>query len=106
VRPFYAEGSKTLGYEVAEQLGWRIPAQAVIPMASGELLTKVDKAFEELAGSGLAVAPEGGWKIFGEQSAGCHPIATALHAGPGRMVPVSAAGIAHALIIGEPAAGV
>ena len=55
VRPFYAEGSKTLGYEVAEQLGWRIPAQVVIPMASGELLTKVDKAFEEL----VAVGPRG-----------------------------------------------
>src|SRR5438477_917025 len=55
VRPYYAEGSKTLGYEVAEQLGWRIPAQVVIPMASGELLTKVDKAFSELAESGPAV---------------------------------------------------
>src|SRR5262245_17750931 len=49
LRPFYAEGSKTLGYEVAEQLGWRIPPQVLIPMASGELLTKVDKAFAELA---------------------------------------------------------
>src|SRR5712671_5322445 len=48
VRPYYAEGSKTLGYEVAEQLGWRLPAQIVIPMASGELLTKIDKAFSEL----------------------------------------------------------
>src|SRR5918993_230540 len=48
VRPYYAEGSKTMGYELAEQLGWRIPAQVVIPMASGSLLTKVDKAFREL----------------------------------------------------------
>ena len=53
LRPFYAEGSKTLGYEVAEQLGWRLPAQVVIPMASGELLTKVDKAFAELVEIGL-----------------------------------------------------
>ena len=81
LRPFYAEGSKTLGYEVAEQLGWRIPAQVVIPMASGELLTKVDKAFTELVEIGLVEAPAGGWKVFGAQSAGCNPIATALHAG-------------------------
>ncbi len=106
VRPFYAEGSKTLGYEVAEQLGWRIPAQVVIPMASGELLTKVDKAFAELVDSGLAVAPEGGWKVFGAQSAGCNPIATALHAGTDQIVPVKPIGIAKSLNIGDPAAGV
>jgi threonine synthase len=53
VRPYYAEGSKTLGYEVAEQLGWRLPEQVVIPMASGSLLTKVDKAFGELGRLGL-----------------------------------------------------
>jgi threonine synthase len=105
VRPFYAEGSKTLGYEVAEQLGWRIPAQVVIPMASGELLTKIDKAFEELVASGLAVAPEGGWKVFGAQSAGCNPIATALHAGTEEIVPVKPTGIAKSLNIGDPAAG-
>src|SRR6266496_3886502 len=63
VRPFYAEGSKTLGYEVAEQLGWRIPAQVIIPMASGELLTKVDKAFSELVEIGLVAAPQGAWKV-------------------------------------------
>lgn len=105
VRPFYAEGSKTLGYEVAEQLGWRIPAQVVIPMASGELLTKVDKAFEELVSSGLAVAPEGGWKVFGAQSLGCNPIATALHAGTDEITPVKPTGIAKSLNIGDPAAG-
>ncbi|MEU7822175.1 threonine synthase [Catellatospora sp. NPDC049133] len=105
VRPFYAEGSKTLGYEVAEQLGWRIPAQVVIPMASGELLTKVDKAFEELVSAGLAVAPEGGWKVFGAQSLGCNPIATALHAGTDVITPVKPTGIAKSLNIGDPAAG-
>ncbi len=105
VRPFYAEGSKTLGYEVAEQLGWRIPAQVVIPMASGELLTKVDKAFEELVAAGLAVAPEGGWKVFGAQSLGCNPIATALHAGTDVITPVKPTGIAKSLNIGDPAAG-
>jgi threonine synthase len=105
VRPFYAEGSKTLGYEVAEQLGWRIPAQVVIPMASGELLTKVDKAFSELVEIGLAEAPEGGWTVFGAQSAGCNPIATALHNGTDRIVPVKPTGIAKSLNIGDPAAG-
>lgn len=105
VRPFYAEGSKTLGYEVAEQLGWRIPAQVVIPMASGELLTKIDKAFEELVSSGLAVAPEGGWKVFGAQSLGCNPIASALHAGTDVITPVKPTGIAKSLNIGDPAAG-
>jgi threonine synthase len=105
VRPFYAEGSKTLGYEVAEQLGWRIPAQVVIPMASGELLTKVDKAFSELVEIGLVEAPEGGWTVFGAQSAGCNPIATALQNGSEEIVPVKPTGIAKSLNIGDPAAG-
>jgi threonine synthase len=105
VRPFYAEGSKTLGYEVAEQLGWRIPAQVVIPMASGELLTKIDKAFAELVETGLATAPEGGWRVFGAQSQGCNPIATALHLGTTEIKPVKPTGIAKSLNIGDPAAG-
>jgi threonine synthase len=105
VRPFYAEGSKTLGYEVAEQLGWRIPAQVVIPMASGELLTKVDKAFEELVEIGLCEAPEGGWTVFGAQSAGCNPIALALHNDATEITPQKPTGIAKSLNIGDPAAG-
>jgi threonine synthase len=105
VRPFYAEGSKTLGYEVAEQLGWRIPAQVVVPMASGELLTKIDKAFTELVESGLATAPEGGWTVFGAQSAGCNPIAVALHNDTDEIHPVKPTGIAKSLNIGDPAAG-
>jgi threonine synthase len=105
VRPYYAEGSKTLGYEVAEQLGWRIPEQVVIPMASGELLTKVDKAFSELVEIGLVDAPAGGWTVFGAQSAGCNPIATALHAGVDEITPVRPTGIAKSLNIGDPAAG-
>ncbi|HLL69348.1 MAG TPA: threonine synthase [Micromonosporaceae bacterium] len=106
VRPFYAEGSKTLGYEVAEQLGWRLPAQIVIPMASGELLTKVDKAFTELVEIGLVEAPAGGWRVFGAQSAGCNPIATALHGNVDQIVPVKPTGIAKSLNIGDPAAGI
>lgn len=110
LRPFYAEGSKTLGYEVAEQLGWRVPAQVIIPMASGELLTKVDKAFAELVDIGLARAPAGGWRVFGAQSAGCSPIAAALHRNPDgtgadEIRPVRPTGIAKSLNIGDPAAG-
>lgn len=105
VRPYYAEGSRTLGYEVAEQLGWRIPEQVVIPMASGELLTKIDKAFAELVEIGLAEPPAGGWRVYGAQSAGCNPIAAALHAGVDEITPVKPTGIAKSLNIGDPAAG-
>jgi threonine synthase len=110
LRPFYAEGSKTLGYEVAEQLGWRLPEQIVIPMASGELLTKVDKAFAEFVDIGLVEPPATGCRVFGAQSAGCNPIATALHrnpdgADPDEIVPVRPTGIAKSLNIGDPAAG-
>jgi threonine synthase len=105
VRPYYAEGSKTLGYEVAEQLGWRLPEQIVIPMASGELLTKIDKAFTELVEIGLVEAPPAGWRVFGAQSAGCRPIAVALHAGTDEIRPVRPTGIAKSLNIGDPAAG-
>jgi threonine synthase len=103
VRPYYAEGSKTLGYEIAEQLGWRLPAQVVIPMASGELLTKVDKAFSELVEIGLVADTP--WRVFGAQSAGCNPIAVALHGGTDVITPVRPTGIAKSLNIGDPAAG-
>ena len=72
VRPFYAEGSKTLGYEIAEQLGWRLPDQIVIPVASGSQLTKVDKAFHELIALGLV--EDKPYKVFGAQATGCSPV--------------------------------
>jgi len=103
VRPYYAEGSKTLGFEVAEQLGWRIPPQVVAPMASGSLLTKVHKAFKELASAGLVAPSE--WKVFGAQSAGCSPIATAFINGWDVVRPVKPTGIAKSLNIGNPADG-
>jgi threonine synthase len=103
VRPYYAEGSKTLGYEVAEQLGWRLPAQVLIPMASGSLLTKVDKAFRELAGLGLV--DESPWRVFGAQSSGCAPISTAFANGWDNVQPVRPTGIAKSLNIGNPADG-
>ena len=103
VRPYYAEGSKTLGYEVAEQLGWRIPPQVVIPMASGSLLTKVDKAFGELTKLGLV--DESPWKVYGAQATGCSPIATAFENGWDTVKPVKPKTIARSLAIGNPADG-
>ena len=103
VRPYYAEGSKTLGYEVAEQLGWRIPPQVVIPMASGSLLTKVDKAFGELTKLGLV--DESPWKVYGAQATGCSPIATAFENGWDAVKPVKPSTIARSLAIGNPADG-
>ena len=103
VRPYYAEGSKTLGYEVAEQLGWRLPEQVVIPMASGSLLTKVDKAFRELTRLGLVEASP--WKVYGAQATGCSPIATAYENGWDTVKPVKPQTIAKSLAIGNPADG-
>jgi threonine synthase len=103
VRPYYAEGSKTLGFEVAEQLGWRLPGQVVAPMASGSLLTKVHKAFKELVTANLVDAAQ--WKVFGAQSAGCAPIATAFANGWDVVQPVKPTGIAKSLNIGNPADG-
>jgi threonine synthase len=103
VRPFYAEGSKTVGYEIAEQLGWRLPEQVVIPIASGSLLTKVDKAWRELGALGL-VEPTP-YKVFGAQSAGCSPVSTAFRAGHDVVQPVRPSGIAKSLAIGNPADG-
>jgi len=106
VRPYYAEGSKTLGFEVAEQLGWRTPAQVVAPMASGSLLTKVLKSFKELIAAGLVpTAADGLPVMFGAQSAGCSPIATAFANGWDEVRPVKPTGIAKSLNIGSPADG-
>jgi threonine synthase len=103
VRPYYAEGSKTLGYEVAEQLGWRRPQQIVIPVASGSQLTKVDKGLTELAALGLV--EESPYRIFGAQAAGCEPVATAFRAGRDVVAPVKPDTIAKSLAIGNPADG-
>lgn len=103
VRPYYAEGSKTLGFEVAEQLGWRLPDQYVAPMASGSSLTKINKAFREVVSAGLVDSST--WRVFGAQSAGCSPIASAFTAGTSDVVPVRPTGIAKSLNIGNPADG-
>ena len=103
VRPYYAEGSKTLGYEVAEQLGWRLPQQVVIPVASGAQLVKVDKAFRELVALGLVEGEPP--RIFGAQATGCSPVAAAFKSGHDVVRPVRPSTIAKSLAIGNPADG-
>ncbi|MBV8543004.1 MAG: threonine synthase [Pseudonocardiales bacterium] len=103
VRPYYAEGSKTLGYEVAEQLGWRLPDQIVVPIASGSQLTKVDKGFRELTELGL-VQPVP-YRVFGAQATGCSPVSAAFKAGRDVVVSVRPDTIARSLAIGAPADG-
>jgi threonine synthase len=103
VRPYYAEGSKTLGYEVAEQLGWRLPQQVVIPVASGAQLVKVDKGFRELVSLGLV--EDAPYKIFGAQANGCSPVSSAFKNGHDVVRPVRPDTIAKSLAIGNPADG-
>ena len=103
LRPYYAEGSKSLGYEVAEQLGWRLPQQVVAPIASGSLMTKVDKAFRELVALGLV--DDSPTAIFGAQATGCSPVSRAFHEGWDVVRPVRPDTIAKSLAIGSPADG-
>src|SRR5215467_5412670 len=81
VRPYYAEGSKTIGYEIAEDLGWRLPRQIVVPVASGAQLVKIAKAFGELASIGLVDDSLAGVRVYGAQASGCAPVAAAFAAG-------------------------
>ena len=104
VRPFYAEGSKTLAYEIAEQLGWRLPDQIVIPVASGSQLTKVHKAFQELVKLGLV--EDKPYRVYGAQAEGCSPVSVAYKAGVDAIRPVKPDTIAKSLAIGNPADGI
>ena len=103
VRPYYAEGSKTLAYEIAEQLGWRLPDQVVVPVASGSQLTKIDKGFRELVSLGLV--EDKPYAVFGAQATGCSPVAAAYRAGHDVVAPVKPNTIAKSLAIGNPADG-
>jgi threonine synthase len=103
LRPYYSEGSKTLAYEIAEQLGWRLPEQIVIPVASGSQLTKIDKGFKELVALGLV--EDQPYRIFGAQAAGCSPVSAAFKAGHDVVKPVRPDTIAKSLAIGNPADG-
>jgi threonine synthase len=102
LRPFYAEGSKSVGFEIAEQLGWRTPQHVVVPMAGGSLIGKVQKAFQELAKIGLI--SDATCKIHGAQASGCSPISTAVKNGWENHKPVRKPNtIAKSLAIGDPA---
>ncbi|MBW7956720.1 MAG: threonine synthase [Deltaproteobacteria bacterium] len=103
IRPYYAEGSKTFGYEIAEQLGWRTPKHVVVPMAGGSLITKIHKAFKEFHTLGLI--PENTARIYGAQAAGCSPIVNAVKEGSELIRPVRPNTIAKSLAIGNPADG-
>ncbi len=103
LRPYYAEGSKTVGYEIAEQLGWRLPDNIVVPMAGGSLITKIRKAFNELIALGLV--EEKKVKFFGAQATGCSPISDAVKRNLDQLVPQKPATIARSLAIGNPADG-
>ncbi len=103
LRAFYAEGSKTLAYEVAEQLGWRLPDQVVVPMAGGSLITRVGKAFDELTEIGLVEGKP--YILYGAQATGCSPITTATKAGHREIEPQRPSTIARSLAIGNPADG-
>src|SRR5437899_11093315 len=104
LRPFYAEGSKTVGFEIAEQLGWRTPQHVVVPMAGGSLIGKVQKAFYELARLGLIADPT--CKIYGAQATGCNPISHAVKSGADTHRPIRKPNtIAKSLAIGDPADG-
>jgi threonine synthase len=106
VRPYYAEGSKTIGYEIAEALGWRLPEQIVVPVASGAQLVKIDKAFREFTALGLVDdVTDTGPRVFGAQASGCAPVAEAYDAGRDFVAPVKPNTIAKSLAIGNPADG-
>jgi threonine synthase len=103
MRSYYAEGSKTIGYEIAEQLGWRLPRQLVGPIASGSHFVKIDKGFRELARLGLV--EDTPWRMFGAQASGCSPVSAAFRAGTDVIAAVRPDTIAKSLAIGNPADG-
>jgi threonine synthase len=104
LRPYYAEGSKTMGFEIVEQLGWEIPTHTVVCMASGSLLTKISKSYQELTKTGLV--EEKPFVIHGAQATGCNPISEAMKAGRDLIRPVAKPKtIAKSLAIGTPADG-
>jgi threonine synthase len=102
LRSYYAEGSKTVAFEIAEQLGWRLPDAVVAPVASGSLFTKVWQGFEQLERVGLVEGPLP--RLHGAQAAGCAPVAAAFTA-DARVAPVRPRTVAHSLAIGAPADG-
>lgn len=103
IRPFYAEGSKTHGFEIIEQLGWKTPDNVVVPCASGSLLTKVWKSFKEF--KEIGIVKEIDTRVFAAQASGCNPISAAIKQGTDVIRPVKPSTIAKSLAIGNPADG-
>jgi threonine synthase len=103
LRPYYTEGAKTYGFEIAEQLGWQLPQHTVVPTAGGTILPKVYKAYQELIGLGLVedISP----KIYSAQAAGCNPVVTAIQKGVDIIEPQKPNTIAKSIAIGNPADG-
>ncbi len=104
LRPYYGDGSKSFGYEIAEQLGWRSPDAIVVPMAGGSLITKTHLGMKELEMLGLLDDPVR-TRIFGAQATGCNPITAAIKSGTRKIKPVKPSTIAKSLAIGSPADG-
>jgi threonine synthase len=102
VRPYYTEGAKTYGFEIAEQLGWKLPKHVIVPTAGGTILPKVAKAFKELRDLGLV---DGDFKIYSAQASGCAPVVQAIHKQTDLIAPVKPNTIAKSIAIGNPADG-
>lgn len=103
LRAYYGEGSKTMAFEIAEQLGWRLPTAVVAPMAGGSLVTKLGKGFDEFRRAGLVT--EQSPRLYGAQASGCAPIVTLVENGGDAIIPVQPHTIARSLAIGNPADG-
>ena len=105
MRPFYAEGSKTLGYEAVEQLGWRIPRHAIVPAASGSMFTKIWQGYNEMADLGLAEGPVHA-SMHLMQAEGCDPIVDAFESEESVIRPIKPNTVAKSLAIGNPSDGI
>ncbi len=103
LRPYYTEGAKTYGFEIAEQLGWRLPQHTVVPTAGGTILPKIYKAYQEFIELGLV--EDNKPKIYSAQAAGCNPVVTAIHKGIDIIEPQKPNTIAKSIAIGNPADG-
>src|SRR5579862_4676367 len=103
LRPYYTEGAKTYGFEIAEQLGWRLPQHTVVPTAGGTILPKIHKAYREFVELGLVADTNA--KIYSAQAAGCNPVVTAIHKGIDIIEPQKPNTIAKSIAIGNPADG-
>jgi threonine synthase len=103
LRPYYTEGAKTFGFEIAEQLGWELPKHTIVPTAGGTILPKIYKAYKELITLGLV--EDNGPRIYSAQAAGCNPVVTAIHKGIDIIEPQKPNTIAKSIAIGNPADG-